>query len=355
MKIIQVLPTLAFGDAVGNHTRALELLLRDMGYQTGIYAMNIDKRLGKDKAQYIKDLPALDKDDVILYHLSTGSELNKVIPKIKCRKVVNYHNVTPPQFFTGISEELEERCQKGIEQVRSLADTFDHCIADSSFNKSDLEEMGYRCPIDVVPILIDFEDYRRKPSRQVIEKYSDDVVNIVFVGRIAPNKKQEDVISAFYYYKKYFNQKTRLIFVGSGKGMQLYQDKLKNYVKKLGLEDDVVFTGHVKFNEILAYYRLADIFLCMSEHEGFCVPLVEAMQFQVPIVAYDSTAIGDTLGGSGILMKEKDPMMAAGLIDRIMTDVTLRSKIIEGQNRRLKDFSNERVMEQFRQVFDKIF
>lgn len=355
MKIIQVLPTLAFGDAVGNHTRALELLLRDMGYQTGIYAMNIDKRLGEDKAQYIKDLPALEKDDVVLYHLSTGSELNKEIKKLKCRKVVNYHNVTPPRFFTGISEELEERCQKGIDEVRGLSDTFDYGIADSAFNKKDLEEMGYKCPIDVVPILIDFEDYRRKPSRQTIQKYTDDVVNIVFVGRIAPNKKQEDVILSFYYYKKYFNVKSRLILVGSGKGMQLYQDKLKAFVKKLGLEDDVVFSGHVKFDEILAYYRLADVFLCMSEHEGFCVPLVEAMQFQTPIVAFDSTAIGDTLGGSGILMKEKDPMLAAGLIDRIMTDVTLRSSIVEGQNKRLDDFSNERVVEQFRQVFAKIF
>ncbi len=355
MKIVQVLPTLAFGDAVGNHTRALELLIRDMGYETGIYAMNIDKRLGDDVARYVDDIPALEEDDIMLYHLSTGSDLNKVIPDIKCRKVVNYHNVTPPQFFAGISEELESLCQKGLEEVRSLADTFDYCIADSAFNKSDLEAMGYSCPIEVAPILIDFEDYRRKPSRQVIERYSDDVVNLVFVGRIAPNKKQEDVISAFYYYKKYYNPKSRLILVGSGRGMQLYQDKLKQYVQKLGLEESVVFTGQVKFNEILAYYRLADVFLCMSEHEGFCVPLVEAMQFQAPIVAFDSTAIGDTLGGSGILMKEKDPRLAAGVIDRIMTDVTLRRAIIDGQNERLKDFSNERVMEQFRQIFAKIF
>lgn len=354
MKVLQVLPTLAFGDAVGNHTRALELLLKDMGYETEIYALSIDKRLGKGKAKYIEDFPHLEPDDVVLYQLSTGSELNKVIPKLKCRKIVDYHNVTPPRFFTGISEELEERCQTGVDQVKKMSDTFDYAIAVSEFNKSDMLAMGYECPIEVAPILIDFEDYRRKPNPEVMARFQDDVTNIVFTGRIAPNKKQEDIISTFYYYKKYFNAKSRLILVGSGKGMERYLDKLKAYVRKLGLEDSVLFTGHVKFNEILAYYRIADVFLCMSEHEGFCVPLVEAMQFQVPIVAYDSTGIGGTLGGSGILLKEKDPLMTAGVIDRLMTDVRLRNQIVEGQKKRLQDFSHEVVAARYRDLFRRI-
>ncbi len=354
MKVLQVLPTLAFGDAVGNHTRALELLLKDMGYETEIYALSIDKRLGKGKAKYIEDFPGLNPDDVVFYHLSTGSELNKAIPKLKCRKIVDYHNVTPPGFFTGISEELEERCQIGVEQVKKMCDAFDYVVADSEFNKSDLISMGYHCPIEVVPILIDFEDYRRRPNAEVMARFQDDITNIVFTGRIAPNKKQEDVIAAFYYYKKYFNKKSRLILVGSGKGMEHYLEKLKAYVKKLGLEDSVLFTGHVKFNEILAYYRIADVFLCMSEHEGFCVPLVEAMQFQVPIVAFDSTAIGGTLGGSGILLKEKDPLLTAGVMDRLMTDVRLRNQVVEGQKKRLGDFSHEVVNARYRELFSRI-
>lgn len=354
MKVLQVLPTLAFGDAVGNHTRALELLLKDMGYETEIYALSIDKRLGKGKAKYIEDFPRLDSDDVVFYHLSTGSELNKAIPKLKCRKIVEYHNVTPPGFFTGISEELEERCQMGVEQIKKMSDAFDYAVADSEFNKQDLISMGYSCPIEVAPILIDFEDYRRKPNADVMARFQDDVTNIVFTGRIAPNKKQEDIITAFYYYKKYFNFRSRLILVGSGRGMERYLEKLKAYVKKLGLEDSVLFTGHVKFNEILAYYRVADVFLCMSEHEGFCVPLVEAMQFQVPIVAFDSTAIGGTLGGSGMLLKEKDPLLTAGVIDRLMTDVRLRNQVIEGQKKRLRDFSHEVVNARYRDLFQRI-
>jgi glycosyltransferase involved in cell wall biosynthesis len=354
MKVLQVLPTLAFGDAVGNHTRALELLLKDMGYETEIYALSIDKRLGKDKAKYIEDFPSLDPEDVVFYHLSTGSELNKAIPKLKCRKIVEYHNVTPPKFFTGISEELEERCQAGVEQVKKMRDAFDYAVADSQFNKEDLISMGYSCPIEVAPILIDFEDYRRKPNPKVLSRFRDEMTNIVFTGRIAPNKKQEDVIAAFYHYKKYFNEKSRLILVGSGKGMERYLSKLKGYVRSLGLEDSVLFTGHVKFNEILAYYRIADVFLCMSEHEGFCVPLVEAMQFQVPVVAYDTTAIGGTLGGSGLLLKEKDPLITAGVIDRLMTDVRLRNRIVEGQKKRLQDFSHEVVAARYRDLFRRI-
>lgn len=354
MKVLQVLPTLAFGDAVGNHTRALDLLLKDMGYDTEIYALSIDKRLGKETAKYIDDFPGVDPGDVILYQLSTGSPLNREIMKLKCRKIVNYHNVTPPNFFAGISEELEERCQKGVEQVKKMAGTFDYGIAVSAFNKSDLEAMGYTCPIEVAPILIDFDDYRRKPDPNVMARYEDDVTNIVFTGRIAPNKKQEDIIAAFYHYKKYFNPNSRLFLVGSGKGMEKYLNKLKSYVRKLGLEESVLFTGHVKFNEILAYYRIADIFLCMSEHEGFCVPLIEAMQFQIPIVAYDSSAIGDTLGGSGLLLKEKEPLMTAAVIDRLMTDVRLRNQVVEGQRQRLKDFSYGVVRERFRELFRKM-
>ena len=143
--------------------------------------------------------------------------------------------------------------------------------------------MGYTCPIDVLPILIPFDDYAKTPSQQVIDRYSDGYTNLIFTGRIAPNKRQEDVIRAFYDYKKFYNPKSRLILVGGHNGMERYYHRLKSYINALELED-VVFPGHIKFDEILAYYKIADVFLCQSEHEGFCVPLVEAMYFDVPVV-----------------------------------------------------------------------
>jgi glycosyltransferase involved in cell wall biosynthesis len=131
--------------------------------------------------------------------------------------------------------------------------------------------------------------------------------------------------------------------------MENYRDRLVKYARALGIGDDVVFPGHIKFSEILAYYHLADAFVCMSEHEGFCVPLVEAMFFDVPIIAYDTSAISDTLGGSGVLLDSNDPVYTAAVIDRVLTDDKLRESIIAGQRRRLEDFSYENV----RAVFER--
>jgi len=166
------------------------------------------------------------------------------------------------------------------------------------------------------------------------------------VGRIAPNKRQENVIRAFYQYRK-LNPDSRLILVGSYLGMENYYQRLVKYAKALGIEDDVVFTGHIKFSEILAFYHVADAFVCMSEHEGFCVPLVEAMFFNVPVIAYDTSAISDTLGGSGVLLDSNDPVFTAHVINRVLTDEKLRESIVEGQKKRLEDFSYERIKDIF--------
>ena len=209
-------------------------------------------------------------------------------------------------------------------------------------------DYGYKCKIDVLPILIPFSDYDKPANREVIDRYKDDgYTNILFTGRIAPNKKQEDVILSYYYYKKYYNPKARLFLVGNYEGMESYYDRLLAFADKLGAED-IVFTGHVGFDEILSYYKLADIFLCESEHEGFCVPIVEAMYFNIPIIAYDAAAVGETMGQGGILVKEKNHLEIAGLIDRVNTDAALKKQIIENQKVRLGDFSHDKIEEQFK-------
>ena len=268
-----------------------------------------------------------------------------------CRKVMVYHNVTPPQFFEEYSVKAAQLCQNGLEGASYLADKVDYCLAVSEYNKQDLIRMGYTCPIDVLPILIPFDDYAKTPSQQVIDRYSDGYTNLIFTGRIAPNKRQEDVIRAFYDYKKFYNPKSRLILVGGHNGMERYYHRLKSYINALELED-VVFPGHIKFDEILAYYKIADVFLCQSEHEGFCVPLVEAMYFDVPVVAYDSSAIAGTLGGGGFLLKDKNPVDTAGVINRVVTDEALRTQIIKNQQARLADFDHKVIEAQFKTYLD---
>jgi glycosyltransferase involved in cell wall biosynthesis len=346
MRVVQLLPTLSFGDAIGNDTIALKGVISEMGYSTDIYAENIDKRLPEGIAKKADKLRDLKKDDVLIYHKSTGTDLTFKIENYKCRRIMVYHNITPPEFFRPYSTAATQLTEHGYKGVEFLRDKVDYVLAVSAYNRSELVKMGYTCPMDIRPILIKFDDYKQTPDEATINKYSDGKKNLVFVGRIAPNKKQENVIRAFFCYKK-LNPDSRLILVGSSTGMENYYERLVKYANALGIGDDVIFPGHIKFSEILAYYRLADAFVCMSEHEGFCVPLVEAMFFDTPIIAYDTSAISDTLGGSGVLLDNNDPVFAAAVIDRVLTDEKFRESIIAGQRKRLEDFSYERIKATF--------
>lgn len=346
MKIVQVVPTVAFGDAIGNETIAIKKMLSDAGYQTELYADGVDKRLPSDTAKPVQKLKT-SKDDIIIYHLATGTPLNYEMGRQNCRLFIRYHNITPSKFFKGYSTKLAALDEEGYAGARFLADKADHILAVSEYNLSDLRGMGYQCSADVVPILLALDDYKKKPNDGVIKKYtSDGYTNILFTGRIVPNKKHEDIIRAFYYYKKYFNEKSRLIFVGNESGMEKYYNRLKDYISLTGLED-VIFTGHIKFDEILAYYKIADLFLCLSEHEGFCVPLVEAMYFDVPVLAYDCCAVPDTLGGGGIVIDNKEPRYVAEWMNQIITDEKLRQEMKEAGRKRLTFLSRENVERMF--------
>lgn len=350
MMVLQMVSTLLYGDAVGNDVLALGEAIKEMGYETAIYTDAIDARLPEEVARKADALPDLGAEDVMIYHMAGGTRLNKVFAELKCKKVMVYHNITPPEFFEGYDAVSKKMCQEGYEQLRWLSDKVDYCLADSEQNKKDLIENGFQCKIDVLPIVIPFEDYDKKPSEDIINRYKDGFVNILFVGRIVPHKKHEDVVKAFYEYKKHYNHKARLIFVGSGSSGEKYYRGLQRYIEELGVED-VVFPGHINFSEVLGFYHVADVFLCQSEHEGFCVPLVEAMYLNIPIIAYASTAIPGTLNGSGILMDKKDPLMTAGMIHQLMTDEQLKKTVLENQKERLADFDNEVVKKQFAEYF----
>lgn len=346
-----MLPVLAFGDAIGNDTLTLNDTLKKNGYDAYVYANSIDDRVKKDAVLASEYNP--EKDDIIIYHLSTGSDMNYKISEYPGKLVIMYHNITPGHFFEGYCENSRIVCDQGRRAANYLKKKADFCLADSGFNKQELIDMGYQCPIEVLPILISFEDYKKRPNEKVIQKYTDDYVNIVFTGRVAPNKKHEDLIAAFYYYKKYINSKARFILVGRYDFYPTYYARLKKYVERLQL-DDVIFTGQVKFPDILAYYSIADVFLCLSEHEGFCVPLVESMMFDVPVIAYDSCAVGETLGGSGLLLSDKSPSIVAEAVHKVVTDQALKTLMIEGQKQRLSYFEHDKINARFLKLMKQI-
>lgn len=353
-RVIQILDTFTYGDAIGNHTIAIHNHLQSKGVESYIYASSIDARL-KTYAFNISEYHSAP-DDVILYHLSTGSVLNRKLAEFEGKKIINYHNITPPTYFEDYNRYFAAVCRSGYDDISFLADKVDAVISDSDYNGRELVKMGYSCPIYTVPILMNFSDYDIKPNPLILDKFNNDsVTNILFVGRIAPNKKQEDIIKDFFYYHNYFNKNSRLILVGNYTNLEMYYLKLKKYAEKLGVSNNVVFTGHIRFDEILAYYHSADLLLCESEHEGFCVPLVEAMYFDLPIVAYNSSAIGETLGDAGVLLEEKNAVLTATIIDNVLRSEKEKKKISHSQKERLEYFMSEDHLRKLIRILEDVY
>ena len=347
--IVQVLDYYASGNAVANIAVSFYQFTKKMGMQAKIVARLIDKH--DDIIDNIDVLETLSQNDIIMYHMCIGTPLNDEICRYKTRKILVYHNITPPDLIKGYDCNLAEACEEGLLQLRWMARTFEYAIADSEFNKNDLVEAGYDPKkIAVIPPLIRREDFERTPNSKTLKKYQDGKINFLFVGRISPNKKQEDLIRFFDYYKKEVDSNSRLILAGGGGGK--YIEDLKRYVKKLDLTD-VVFTGQISFDELLAIYASAAFFICTSEHEGYGMPLVEAMLFDIPVIGYDVAAVGDTMGKGGVLIDNKNPVYIAKVVQHIQNDERLKKIILQGQREQLECLKENCIYETFKQTVDQ--
>ena len=353
MKIYQIVPALNYGDAIGNDVIAIKHIIEDMKIPTAVYTGVISPKITEPDTYTISEMPKIREDDIIIYHMGSASSLNMMVSKLNCRKIMIYHNITPYEFFRIDNITATESCRKGLEDMVEMRGCFNSYLADSEFNKSDMIKMGYKeNQIEVIPVVIPFDDYKQKPNSAMVAKLSDDITNIVFVGRIAPNKKHEDIIRTFDYYKKNINPKSRLILVGSANLNGMYYGNIKSYIDELGTKD-IIFPGHISFAEILAIYKTADVFLCLSEHEGFCVPLLEAMTFDVPIIAYNAGAIPETMGGSGVVVDNKDPVFLSKVIHGVVTDEKMKNDIINMQRKRLEDFAFDKIKNKFQSYLRK--
>lgn len=347
-RIIQISPSLLFGDAVGNLMCAIDSMVKEEGFDASICADLVHPRIDREKHNVVNTFAEATEKDILILHMASAYDRLDEFVKSPAKKIMVYHNVTPPHFFNKYNLMGARACREGLQQTRSLAGEVDFCIADSAWNKQDLIDMGYTCPIEVCPVYIPWEDYKTPPNASVLERYRGVAgTNVMFCGRVVPNKCHQDIVKAFWAYKNHYDPDARLFLVGAMSEVDPFCVKLNAYIHDLGLDDSVIFPGHIGFDEILAYYTLADVFLCQSEHEGFCVPLLEAAVFDTPVVAYDAAAISWTLGGSGILLDEKDPFVTAGVMDRVVRDEKLRAEVIAGQRQRLEYFSAENVRRMF--------
>ncbi|MGG1314825.1 glycosyltransferase family 4 protein [Cohnella laeviribosi] len=337
MIINQLLPAMSYGDAVSNSAINIMNLLRSKGIKSDIYAEHIHPKV----SNFVRPASKIPHKEAVIYHLAIGCDLPYILPDFTGKRMIYYHNITPSEFFRGYDEQSERLCKEGREQLKFLQPIIDFALAASEYNRKELVDLGYSNTA-VSPIIVDYEDYNAKPNLQLLNhlRQTKRSKDILFVGRLAPNKKQEDIIKAFFYYKKYIDKEARLFLVGSYTRMEKYYEELKTLIDVLKIED-VTITGHVPFDHILAYYKNADLLLSMSEHEGFCVPLLEAMYFEVPILTFKSSAISETLGNGGLLFTEKDFKAVACAIEVFLNDSALIAKVLQNQKERLQYFSKQ--------------
>jgi glycosyltransferase involved in cell wall biosynthesis len=339
--IHQVLATLGYGDAIGHEVLGIQRVLRGAGYESDIFVETADRRLEPMTRDYRELVDASRPDNVLLHHFSIGSKASRTAYALPERMALIYHNITPPEYFVGVHRTLARQCFRGRRELRAYVDRCEIALGDSEFNRQDLEALGFPRTA-VLPVVPDFSHLDRRPDPFVARQFDDGWTNILFVGRVIANKKIEDVIRAFHAYHTKFNPRSRLLIVGIFSLFERYLASLHHLVEELG-QQHVHFTGHVTNEELVAYYDIADLFLCASEHEGFCVPLIEAFHAEVPVLAYAATAVPSTMDGGGVLYDDKDPMHVASLMDAILSDASIEDAVLDRQlaavaRLRAKDF-----------------
>lgn len=348
--IHQFLPTLDRGDAVGNMALEVRDVVLGHGIKSAIFAERWSSRARKDCAPYRKYERLRSSDDHLIYHYSIGSVLTEYVTRWACPKLLIYHNVTPAEYMRPYNPQLCSLLLQAREQIESLSHLPALCF--SEYSAQELRSLSFS-RVMVIPFLWNTRQLEGDPDKSLLRRYRDGTLNILFVGRVAPNKRHDDLIKIFAFYQRHVNPRSRLLLVGSYEGMEQYYFALQNLVQELEVAD-VTFTGKVGNPELIAYYQLADIFVCMSEHEGFGAPLIEAMCFDTPVVAFNSSAIPYTLGGAGVLVREKDYAEVAELIELIRTDGALRSRILATQRARLRELVSPASRETFWKVLKEM-
>jgi glycosyltransferase involved in cell wall biosynthesis len=343
MTINQWVPAAHKGDAIGDSARRVRDLLRGMGHEAQVYALTIDDDLRHD-VRLFPD-PASARGDITILHYALPSPMTAAFSSLRSRRVLQYHNVTPAAYFAPYDPALFRLASIGRQELAMLATRVDLALGDSEFNRSELERLGFQ-RTGVFPIAIDAARITEPVAQPALEALLDDsLVNFLFVGRIAPNKRIEDHIKLAEAYKRYVDAAYRFIFVGRSDVVPRYYATIRALIAEYRLlPERFIFTGPVPDDELAVYYRRAAVYVSLSEHEGFCVPLLEAMAAGVPVLAYSAAAVPDTLGGAGVQFAPKDLEYAAELLGALAFDDRLRAEVIAGQRRRLLDFGDARIV-----------
>lgn len=340
VRLVQFISDLVYADAASSDCLEFHRLFQRWGFQAAIYAGRRDghhQKAAQDISAYRQQ-----EGDLLLFHYSAWSRVAQFLLELGRPLMLVYHNITPPEFFGQARSQARETAQKGLEALPRFAPLSRLALGMSEYSRRQLEEAGFQ-KTGVMPILVDFQRLEGKPNPEILRAYRDDYINFLFVGRVEPNKRQEDVIKVLYYYRRRCNPKCRLFLVGAHTPGGPYHAWMQALVERLGLGGDVHFTGQTSHRDLLSFYHLAHLFLCMSEHEGFCVPIVESMYLGIPVMAFAAAAVPFTMGQAGILAKEKDYGAIAEVVHLAVSDSALREQLVARGRQRAQDFGRERV------------
>ncbi len=349
LQVHQLVPTITPRDAVGNHTFRLREILRSMGYSSDIFAMFRHGEVAGDT--YLADQLPSDAHAVI-YQFSIGSPLAERWARHPGRRLVNYHNITPVELVGRWDGLLDAEVRLGRQQMADYATRCHHAICDSEFNQSELDELGY-VSTETIPVLF---DVAASPPDKAITgsiKRSKRGLQVLFVGRIAPNKAHHDLVAAVKVVRDVYGNDAHLHIVGTD-GPPGYRRLVDEIVQTAEMSQHVTFHGSVSQSALVAFYQATDVFLCLSDHEGFCVPVIEAMHHGLPVVAYDCTAVGGTVGDGGLLLADKHPMIVGAALARIAQDQGLADHLAAAGRRRSADFTLERTTERFKASLTRV-
>lgn len=349
--IHQLLPNLSYGDAISNEAIWIRDGLRKSGYRSEIFALYIDRRVIHHCRHY-KD-GAITPTDGLLYHHSIGSEITPAAVVHPGPKCLIYHNITPAEFFQSYRPEFARLLRHGREELWTLARSFPMSVGDSAYNAEELALHGFTSP-GVLPLAIDPGKWDAPPDTVLMHQLQDGKRNLLFVGRYAPNKCQHQLVEAFAHYLA-LDPDARLILVGSGEPHDPYVRLLQQIIDHYRLRERVIMPGHITDAQLQAYYRTAHLFWSVSEHEGFCVPLIEAMWFDIPILAYSSSAIPETLGGAGVVLTDKTDLRTMAATAKILADhAELRTQVLNAQRRRREAFLPWRIQSVLEKVIHQM-
>jgi Glycosyltransferase len=281
----------------------IQRILRQAGYESDIYCIDVDPRLADRVTPFQRFTDRAG--DVILVHYSHGHGQHQWIDQIRAAKVLIYHNITPAQFLPDGSV-IRQYSELGREQLGSWGrkHAFMGAIADSPFNAAELNGFGFSA-IATIPLLVDLDHIRKHPWNRELNKKISNACNVLFIGQWIEHKGQLDLARMMSFLRQLCREPVRLI-LGGGVTSLPYFEQVQAEIRNLRLDDSVVVFEKLEDEDVFALFRAADLYVSLSQHEGFGMPLVEAMAFDVPVLAYAAGGVSSTLGSGGLIVEARD-------------------------------------------------